>query len=219
MLHSTSLKSLEQQICSRLGRLIAIEGTLLLCPSSERIKLTGYILVDALAAWSAFTREYTLSCLWRGAFSETHGPIIHAMTGLVPTERVALIEAIKATKKPSFAPADDYEITPFDEPVWRKGQTILRIAEKLSFNNFAQVQTAFSIPGTALEELPLIRNFYAHKDRKTAEVVRKLGQSVYGVPALKPAHELVSEILPEKTDSLLSEWLHQLHQTSQALCV
>jgi hypothetical protein len=219
MRKSRKLRALGSQISLRLGRLIALERTIPNADTTEAIRLTGYVAIDALAAWSAFSREYVLGCLWLDAYSETVGVVSHSLKGQVGSERAAIIESVRAVKKPGWSPADDYEITPFDEPVWRKGQTLMRIAESFQFSNLDQIKIAFSYQGTALDELPVVRNFFAHKDKQTIDLVRQLGTNAYSVPPVPAATDLVTTILPGRTDTLLSEWLHNMWRTGNALCV
>lgn len=219
MRKSKKLSALGSQISSRLGRLITLERTVPKLELSQQLQVTGYISIDALAAWSAFTREYVLSCLWLNVQSNAFGPISHSLTGAVPSERQAIIEAVRVVKKPGWSPPAAYQITPFDEPAWRKGQTLLSIAQTLNFSNLGQINTAFSYQGQALDELPLVRNFFAHKDAQTIDLVRKLGKNTYNIPPVDTACDLVAKILPGRTDTLLSEWLHNMWRTGAALCV
>lgn len=213
------LAALSAQISSRLERLMAIERDLRGTASPSRNRLAGYIAVDALSAWSSFSREYALSCLWLNAVSEACGPIQHSDPDAHRSERDALISIIRLSRgKPGWTPDAARTITPLDEPPWRKAETLLLIAQRLAFSNLQQINLAFSIPGDALKSLPDVRNFYAHKGRDTFEVVKKLARENYSVPTLNCATDLITTILPKRTDTLLNEWLHQLRNISRSLC-
>ena len=161
-------------------RYLADSCTLPITPQHDR--LVAFLTIEALNLWSCFCRTYYLSC------------VLNAKTvqgGRITVGNVAVRTVDEATEhavrkfKPWLKGPGPFERR--DEPPWHDPTVLLRLVTDLKCSALAQVTIALGQPSTAFSDLPVFRNFFAHRNedtaRKTANIARRYSLN----PALRPS--------------------------------
>lgn len=68
------------------------------------------------------------------------------------------------------------------EPSWHDPHTLLHLAATLGFQNLATIQAAFSLGLRVFIDLPVVRNFYAHRNEGTEQAAKNVAAN-YGIPS------------------------------------
>jgi hypothetical protein len=217
MRRTKRLKALSDAFGDRLDRLASLVQPLAGLDGPRVNRLVSYVVIDSVGSWALFAREYYLSCALLGPRLRSKARVTY---GLAPIagERDAIIQAIRATKNPSFAPAASVKIKPRDEPDWLAKNTLSKISTVLSFSHDARITAALSQPTTFFSQAITVRNFFAHRSKESADKIRTLSLHQYLYPHLRHPTEFVNGILPSRTDTILNEWLADLKDISRALC-
>ena len=188
-------------------RLANIEARLLrydIPPTSEQERGVALCLIDAQSTWSQFARFFFVSSVLgarRGG-----GAYTTVTVGGLHTAEDAITFAIltfspKRKKRSKFRP--------LDEPPWHKGSILPRLAQAVGLSNQAQVNLAFSIQARALEDLPIARNFFAHRSRDTAALLEAIAPR-YGLPDSTRAGALPGHLDPRRPHSIAAGWVAEL---------
>jgi hypothetical protein len=217
MKHSRSLAKLQGSLERRIERLewaISLSGG----GNAATDKIVSYVTIEALTAWANFAREFYLSCSWLNA-KTSGGVIVQPAVQTFTSERDALLYAISLLK-PQFYPsaAASLNINSRHEPTWHEASTLTRLSYGLGFNNNSQIIDAFSIQTRFFSDLPTIRNFFAHRNQRTAEKVLSLAsRHPYGLTISSP-YQFRMSLVPGKPDTILNDWLVDIRLVSQYLC-
>src|SRR5205823_2817708 len=136
--------------------------------------------IELLNTWTNFVRSFYLSCCLNAKpeFSPRIG-----VTGLpLRTAEVLAIDTAIQITKPSLylkhTPGAPWSRR--DEPSWHDPRTLLKLSQSLGFSNEADIQAAVSINPRVLLDLPVFRNFFAHRNRDTFLSAQRLA-SHYGI--------------------------------------
>ena len=177
-----------------------------------------YVAIDALALWELFCRTYYVSCMVNDA-RRSGGTRVRHKTLVDLGENSAILESIRITR-PSLYPKLNKVggVAPHHEPVWHSKGVLLKLATGLSFSNEDCIANAFSYPTRFMYDLPPIRNFFAHRSKKSANAVRSLASSVYGVYDLVHPTDLINKTIEGKAQPLLIEWLIDMKEIGWQLC-
>jgi hypothetical protein len=105
-----------------------------------------------------------------------------------------------------------------DEPPWHDPYWLTHLAQDEKFANHADIDAAFSTGYQVFSDLPVFRNYFAHRNQRTREAAMRLAPK-YGVgTTLKPS-EVLRAVAPSGTVSVLHEWVNQLDYTLEYLCL
>lgn len=218
MIRSPSLTKLQKSFDKRIQRLekLTIPPPGGLYPTDRHV---SYVIIEALSAWSAFMREYYLSCAWlkaktlRGNFARP--------TGITFTsERDAILFAISKLKPPTVLARATAaaNISSRDEPTWHDTATIIKLDGALAFTHSGQISYAISYPTSFFRDAPPIRNFFAHRNLSTAKKVDNLARAAPYSHNMVAPHEFVGTCLPYRTQALVAEWMEDLRLISYEIC-
>lgn len=216
MRRSRKLEKLADQISRRTGRLSALAGESLARTDAAAYRTVSYITVEAMTAWDTFCREYFLSCAYLTPQSASGSVVSHTQTGVVD-EATAVIRALLVLN-PQFKVPPSGKIDPRREPDWRRKDVILALVGGFGFSNATTITSALSYPTTFFDELPTVRNFFAHRDAVTANQVGTIAYKKYGITKIQHPVEFVNDVLPSKSDSLIREWLSDMSSIGVDLC-
>jgi hypothetical protein len=111
-------------------------------------------------------------------------------------ERDALLFAIDTVNKTYAAKlrSSGTKITPRDEPAWQDRSIFLRIVRGLGLSNEPAITAAIGVSAQTLANLPVIRNFYAHRTEDTAKKTAAV-QLRYGFSgSIHPTEFLASRV-------------------------
>jgi hypothetical protein len=79
------------------------------------------------------------------------------------------------------------------------------------------MQAAFSLGQWAFLDLPVFRNFFAHRNRLSSRAAQNLGPNYLLPSSLRPSEMLVRS-KPRAPASVLEGWLAELKITAEFLC-
>ena len=203
------LRKLQRQANSRLLKLRSGVVSVGPATASENDEKLAFVVVESMNIWASFVRSYYLS--WFIPAKTITGKQITSVqkfTSFVD----AIVFAIRRLRRPS------YRGTPArrDEPPWHEPRTLLTLAADLRVSNLGQIQAAFSINASFVENLPTVRNFYAHRNQETFQRVQRRG-TLLGLGLLRPC-ELLSTPLPRRPQNILTDWLDEIRITIELLC-
>lgn len=172
----------------------------------------SFVSIELLNTWVRFARAYYLSCAC--GCKTTGGSRVGVGHGRFRRYGDALAFAIthfrpKLVGKTAFSP--------LDEPTWYKQQTLEALANVLGLSVYSSVLTAFSYPTSAFTDLPVVRNFFAHRSAHTAEQVRVRVRR-RALPARLRPSEFVCTVERGSASPIISVWISDLLQVSRLLC-
>jgi len=104
-----------------------------------------------------------------------------------------------------------------DEPTWYIPANLISLATSIGVSNESQISSALSFGATYPTGLPIVRNFYAHRNDETFRRVQNHAAVLGLGAALRPC-ELVCTALPSRPQNLLSDWLDEIRLTAELLC-
>lgn len=183
------------------------------CPA----KLT-YLTVESLMSWVNFCRCFYLSCTVCNARLIGGGRVSHTRA-VIGDQRSALVEAIRELKPNVLGHiGTGPRINTRFEPTWHEKQSLITLSGRLGFSNNTGIIAAFSYPTRFMEDLPTVRNFFAHRCHDTARKVEGVAARQYGLAALEHPADLVNKTLTGRTEPLLIEWLIDMRAIGVALC-
>jgi hypothetical protein len=91
------------------------------------------------------------------------------------------------------------------------------LCSDLGCSNLADIQAALSISSRVFVDLPVFRNFFAHRNERSIEAAVRLGP-LHGIPAtLRPAAILLSPPL-NSAQPLLVNWLEDMSFVVEYMC-
>jgi hypothetical protein len=104
-----------------------------------------------------------------------------------------------------------------DEPAWHDPNILLTLANDVGASNLSDVRSAISGGFTVFSDLPVFRNFYAHRNPRSLRAAADLAPS-YGIAAsLRPTQILLSRP-PSSPQLLIHEWFDELLFNVEFLC-
>lgn len=214
----TCLARLSRSFGGRIHRLEYIAASTAGNSGPNVDRAVAFITIEAQTTWANFSREFYLSCALLSPKTIAGRRVFHTTSNILD-ERHALLRSIQVLKPNRYAgAARSVNISPRDEPTWHEKVCLLRMAQDLHLSNQAMIIAGLSYPTTFFNDLPVIRNFYAHRSHKSVEKVRELARRNYGIRSLVHPTELVNQTLSGGTQTLLSEWLGDMRTISDTLC-
>jgi hypothetical protein len=213
-----SLAALNRSFTARIHRLEFIAATVTGRTGAEADRAVAFAIIEALTTWANFSRDFYLACAIRCPKTVTGARVSHAVPN-IGNERLALLHAIQVLKPNRYnAAVKSVTISPRDEPTWHEKICLLRLSANIKLSNQASILSGLSYPTTFFNQLPVIRNFYAHRSYITVEKVRNLAQQQYGIGHLQHPCNFINQVHVGSTQTLLSEWLGDMRSISGLLC-
>ena len=191
-------------------RAIADECTGPVTPESER-KL-AVVAIEAVNLWALFSRSFYLSCFLSGR--RRSGSRVALSLARIGNKRDAIRFSIQELK-PKLKNKSSWRMR--EEPAWRRPDTLLKLFARGGASNLPQVQSAFGYSTRVFEELPVLRNFYAHRNEETAKLSVNVARSL-GVPSSSRPSEILSARLPGRPQNVLCDYLDDMRIVAELLC-
>lgn len=214
MRRRTCLKRLNRSFTHRIRQLEGVANDIVGKNGHDIDRAIAFITIESLSAWSGFAREFYLACAFLHPKTIGGQHVSHLGVAIVD-ERLALIHSISVLKgRTVTAP----RITPRDEPAWHEKRVLSQLSSSLSFSNNQSVISGLSFQTAFFDELPTIRNFYAHRSQGTAEKVSRIATRRYGMVNVQHPNDLVNAIFAGRIQTLIQEWLSDMRQISLAIC-
>lgn len=207
--------------CKRLGRLRAtlnrrifrleqrIKTVAGVGGHKDRNVVVAYVAIEALNAWALFSRSFYLSCAL-GALTERKKIV---MTTPTPDPLGAAIGCFNTRARPNAQGVWHRR----DEPPWHDPNVLMRACGNLRCSIRAQIGNAFSLSQNVFNDLPVFRNFFAHRNGQTSQAARNIAPR-YMLPTHLSPTELLLSVSPGATERVIVEWLTEMLITADFLC-
>lgn len=173
------------------------------------------VTIEALNIWANFSRSFYLSGIL--CPRRIGGTRIGVYTPRV-SEQVAIENAI-ITWRPHLSRrvAQGGRWHRREEPTWHDPQLLQSICTAAGFSNMSEIQAAFSSGYRVFRDLPVVRNYFAHRNRYTRQAAVNIA-SFYGIPAFGRPSDILMRRPLRRPQSLVLEWIDELEFTSEYLC-
>lgn len=211
---SRDMKRLQDVACYRLRRFreTAIH-TASLSATQEREAILSFIVIETLNTWTNFSRCYYLSCTIRPRTITGRRITVYPA---IPDFNSAIGLAITHTRS-NVTPPHSGLWHRRDEPSWHDHNLLMRCCRHISCSNIVDIQAAFSFGSRVFIDLPVFRNFFAHRNSQTGKAASDLGPQ-YGIPAtFRPSQILLSNPLGRPQPLILDQF-DDLIATIELLC-
>jgi len=199
-------KTLIRRVARLERRIRAITGVV---GHKDRDMVVAHVAIEALNAWTVFSRSYYLSCVL-GALTERKKYVTVAPTA---DPIGAAITCINSWARPTTAGAWHRR----DEPAWHDPNILMRVCGNVSCSIQTEIGAAFSLNQNVFNHLPVFRNFFAHRNGDTSRAARSIAAR-YTLPSHLSPTELLLSVSPGATEIVLVDWLAEILITAEFLC-
>jgi hypothetical protein len=182
-------------------------------PSRSANHALAVATIDLLNLWSNFSRFYALSCIMRPR-RVSGGRVKVTMAGL---DFNGVIGVAMKRYKPRATPRPDGSWHRRDEPPWHDTAVLTNVCTDLGCSHVADVQASVSLGSRVFDDLPVFRNFFAHRNRGTATAARLIAPH-YAIPAYRHPLAILASTPAGRTNPLLVDWIDDLNVTIDLLC-
>ena len=87
----------------------------------------------------------------------------------------------------------------------------------INASNISDVQAAFSSGTRVFLDLPVFRNYFAHRNYQTEEAAMNAAAQ-YGIPVTLPPHQILFEKPIGRPQGLIHDWIDDMVFTVEYLC-
>lgn len=181
----------------------------------DRDIVVSYGTIEALNAWALFSRSFYLSC---ALGSITERKKIVTMTSITDPLGYAIV-----LFKPKATPISPATLTSppawhrRDEPPWHDPTVLMRICGNLKCSIQNEIINAFSLNLNVFRDLPIVRNFFAHRNSQTIQAVRNIAPR-YTLPTHLIPTEFLISVSMNSTVPVILDWLAEMKITAEFLC-
>ena len=177
-----------------------------------RDKLISHVCINVQNTWAEFCRAYALSTV-RVPVRRGGQSIVLGDCG-IRTEADVVVAAMKRLKSHIYQRGT---WTRRDEPPWHDPNTLLHTLGDMKASNIEDLRSAFSLGSRVFDDLPVFRNFYAHRSEDTAEKARRVAYR-YGIPVREHPTAILCRTSPGASQPVILEWMDDLWATVQMVC-
>ncbi len=182
---------------------------------SDWVRIDGeskaaFVTIELLSTWTNFLRAYYVSCVFKG-WARTAPS--HC------SENAALSLAINASRPPSrpATPKADGSWNVRSEPTWHDTAVFITICRTVGLANTTDIEAALSISTRAFRDLPVFRNFYAHRNRQTERSAQHLAPQ-YGLPTTRRPSQVLVSCAIGRPQPIVLDWMSDLLFATEYLC-
>ena len=104
-----------------------------------------------------------------------------------------------------------------DEPTWQDPNVLMRVCGNVGCSIQVQIGQAFSLSQNVFNDLPVFRNFFAHRNGQTSQAAKDIAPR-YTLPSHLSPTELLLSVSPGATETVIVDWLSELVITAEFLC-
>ena len=204
------LDRLERRVRTHLQTLVRLTKKMPNVPREEADRTASFVCLEALNIWAEFTRTYFV-CALANSVTSSGSIVATSFPRGISIESALRNIPIVLNRVPSG------RLSRRDEPTWHSRRNFLRIAQLVGLTNLGQVQAALSLPSRVIDDLPTVRNFFAHRNQETATKVFRLSRR-YGIARVNHPTELVRSVVPGRPATIIEDWLAELDHVVKNMC-
>jgi hypothetical protein len=176
----------------------------------EREIAVSYVAIEAMNAWAMFSRSFYLS-LPLNTLTERNKRV----TMSAPAAD-HLGEAIKHYK-PFAAPNSSGAWHRRDEPAWHDPNVLMTVCKNRGCSVQAQLEASFSLQQDVFRDLPVCRNFFAHRNQSSSQAARNIAPR-YTLPTYLSPCDLLLSVSPGDSVPVLLAWMDEMNVTAEFIC-
>ena len=165
--------------------------------NEHRDIVVAFVAIEALNAWALFSRSFYLSCAI-GSETERRKPITLATATADPLG--AAITCCNNRARPNAAGLWHRR----DEPTWHDPNVLMKVCGNIGCSLQTQIGQAFSLNQNVFNDLPVFRNFFAHRNGQTSQAARNIA-SRYTLPSKLSPTDLLLAVSPGSIAPLMVE--------------
>jgi hypothetical protein len=184
-----------------------------LSPTSDRPEreiVVSYVAIEALNAWAMFSRSFYLS-LALNVVTERNKKIT-----LTTPAADHLGEAIKYYKRYA-APNSAGVWHRRDEPAWHDPNVLMTVCQNRGCSIQTQLVASFSLAQNVFKDLPVCRNFFAHRNESSSQAARNIAPR-YTLPTFLSPCDLLLSASPGTSVSVMLAWMDEMNVTAEFIC-
>ena len=180
----------------------------------EREPIIAYVVIESLNTWNNFLRALYLSLTVETKSAKRKKITI---SPAIPDFNTAIGIAINSNSiRPMLPPASG--VWPRrSEPKWHDLNNFRRSCQAINCSYMVDIETALSIGTRAYDDLPTMRNYYAHRNEATGIKVRNLAQH-YGISSSFSPTEILCSLPLNAGRPLILDILDDLYLSIEFLC-
>lgn len=171
----------------------------------------AYVVIEVQNTWSNFARAFLLSMLCAPRRRSGNRVVLGNLTATTPG--ALLLVATHACKPTSPPPLERR-----DEPSWHDTGNFLKACTALAPSNLAEIQAALSLQARVFSDLPVFRNFYAHRNEETAARAVGVARRTYLITGVRHPSQALLKPARTRTQPLLADWLDEMKVVLQLIC-
>lgn len=172
--------------------------------TSHREEALGWAVIEAANLWSNFVRSYLISLCFRPS---------RRLGGRVAIGNLAIKSPADVVHAAAIAAKGPYAAAPTsrrDEPSWHDVSVFVRTSQRMQPSNIPQIEAALSVPSRVLTDLPVFRNFYAHRNKESAERAVGVGKNLHLIYGCCHPSDVLATRPYGRPQALILEWLDEM---------
>jgi hypothetical protein len=182
-------------------------------PTATEKFIAGYVVIEALNTWANFSRSFYLSC----TISPRRAGGGRVRCAIAFPDFNAAIGAATVLHKHRAKPKSDGSWDRRDEPTWFDPNVLIRTFASIGASNSADVAAGLSSGTRVFVDLPVFRNYFAHRNQRTRAAAMRLAPQ-YGLPATLLPSEIILRRPFSRYQPLVHEWIDDLRFTVEYVC-
>lgn len=176
----------------------------------DREIVVAYVAIEALNAWAMFSRSFYLSLTLDTVTEQNKRVTLSAPAA------DHLGEAIRQYKQ--FAVPNSAGMWHRrDEPAWHDPNVLMTICKNRGCSIQTQLEASFSLQQNVFRDLPVCRNFFAHRNESSSLAARNIAPR-YTLPTYLSPCDLLLAVSPGSSSSVLLEWMDEMNITAEFIC-
>ena len=211
MRQTRDLRKLLRMAQGRLRRLRTLADESASLSASEQDHQLAYVVIETANLWSSFTRSYVLSCATNAR--RVCRKRVKIGNAAVATPADVLLIAARQARGPA-APAP---IERRDEPAWHDPSLLLRTCREMACDHLPSIEAALSVRTSVFQHLPVLRNFYAHRNGESSKKALNVGLAYVVANKRTPTHMLLAPA-KRRSQALILDWIDEIGVVMDLLC-
>ena len=214
MIQKSNLKHLRKSVNNNFSRIQKLVLSASSTGNQKQLNLSiSYATIEGGNNWANFIRSFYLSMVI-GTKRESGRKI---QLGNQPASiNNAIGIAVRHCRK-SAIPNSRGIWRRRDEPAWFQPNILIALAKIIQADNLAELYSAFSIQTRVFADLPVFRNFFAHRNQQTAETAARKAPN-YGIPSNRHPEDILMSRALGRPQPIILDWLDDLKIVCEMLC-
>lgn len=174
-------------------------------------KELSYSVIETQTLLNNFFRSYFISCMMG---THTSSGVFYSHSAPILTEHDAIGEAMRVLRPNVYSRGGWSER---DEPPWNKPITLIDALQRLSNPAHTFVTSAFSAGYTVFDDIIIVRNYYAHRNKSTESQMFRVLQTYFLPTGTHPNNMLLS-VPPSHRSTVIENWYYEILDTLEYMC-